>query len=589
MAEKLTKDSLAYFEAQNVVTNAIKPSDKYIELISKYFSNVEDFNPEEIAVFEAWVSNNIIDRSMNRTPLATLKSLDRTVIGKPKLMHHNTNSEPGGRFFKSRLQEVSKENAMKLIENVPFKQAAFDKLLDISVDRDGKLYWMVSTFYMLNGTDDEKQNVRKVRYGLLRDMSLSYYVPSKVAILDDESEIDIPMWDSQREYDGKKVLFYEWRNTKEIEAESVEASHVFLGRLRGTVSQQGEDSTVENETDYLNRVSFVVNHYFGNEINTDTADIENEIEEIENQQSEKDKVENAEWTTAYINSLEDNCFAVIEPGLKKDDDGKTIPRNARHLPHHPKGKGAPGAGGTLDMPHFRNARSRMNQIKSVSGNISTADLRQKAKSHLDAHLAKLQKSEFNLQELKKMDLNIKSLNRSFPIDAENLELDLGVIVKAVNSAVANYETELSEKTEQLKSFQEKEPEYKNAVQFSESFKETFGETTIGQLKQIKNDAVETKQFLIEQVLSRKTLAGLEVAENEAENLKSLTVETLKVMYNQFTSMIPKDGKGFLENEIKDDTVIDGNGKEKDKEKAELLKSIITPKDVQANTLLDYIQ
>ena len=62
MAEKLTKDSLAYFEAQNVVTNAIKPSDKDITLISKYFSNVEDFNPEEIAVFEAWVSNNIIDR-----------------------------------------------------------------------------------------------------------------------------------------------------------------------------------------------------------------------------------------------------------------------------------------------------------------------------------------------------------------------------------------------------------------------------------------------------------------------------------------------------------------------------------------------
>ncbi len=397
MAEKLTRDSLAYFEAQNVITNAIKkPSDKDIELISKYFSNNDDFNPEEIAVFEAWVSNNIIDRSMNRSPYATMKSLDRTIVDKPKLMHHDTGSEPDGRFFKSRLQQISKEDAMQLIGNVPFKQAAFEKLLDISIERDGGIYWMISTFYMLNGTEDEKQKVRKVKFGLLRDMSLSYYVPSKWAILDDNSEVEVSMWDSGKEFNNKKVLFYEWRNTKEIEAESVEASHVFLGRLRGTVSQKSDDLEVDNETEYLNKVNFVINHYFGTNEN---ADKDKDIN-IENGDKNNDKVENAEWTTAYINSLEDNCFAVIEPGLEKDDDGKTIPRNARHLPHHPKGQGAPGTGGTLDMPHFKNARARMNQIKSVSGNISTTDLRQKAKSHLDAHLAKLQKSEFNLQELK---------------------------------------------------------------------------------------------------------------------------------------------------------------------------------------------
>ncbi len=140
----------------------------------------------------------------------------------------------------------------------------------------------------------------------------------------------------------------------------------------------------------------------------------------------------------------------------------------------------------------------------------------------------------------------------------------------------------------MKEFQAKEPDYKNAVQFSESFKEAFGETTIVQLKQIKNDTVETKQFLVEQVLSRKSLAGLEVAENEAEGLKSLTVETLKVMYNQFTSMIPKDGKGFLENKVDPETVTDGNGQEKDKGKAEMLKGIVTPKDVQPNTLMNYV-
>jgi hypothetical protein len=62
------------------------------------------------------------------------------------------------------------------------------------------------------------------------------------------------------------------------------------------------------------------------------------------------------WTTAYVNDLPDSAFAVIEPGGKKDAEGKTVPRSLRHLPYiDDKGK--------VDAPHVRNALARLNQTK----------------------------------------------------------------------------------------------------------------------------------------------------------------------------------------------------------------------------------
>lgn len=37
------------------------------------------------------------------------------------------------------------------------------------------------------------------------------------------------------------------------------------------------------------------------------------------------------WTTQYVDGLSDGCFAYIEPGGKKDGEGKTVPRSLRHL------------------------------------------------------------------------------------------------------------------------------------------------------------------------------------------------------------------------------------------------------------------
>lgn len=61
-----------------------------------------------------------------------------------------------------------------------------------------------------------------------------------------------------------------------------------------------------------------------------------------------------EWSTAYINDLPDSAFLYIEAGSKKDDEGKTTPRSLRHFPVR-------DTNGKLDLPHLRNALSRIPQ------------------------------------------------------------------------------------------------------------------------------------------------------------------------------------------------------------------------------------
>lgn len=52
-----------------------------------------------------------------------------------------------------------------------------------------------------------------------------------------------------------------------------------------------------------------------------------------------------EWDTEYINNLPDECFAHIEAGGEKDEQGKTVPRSLRHLPFK-------NAQGEIDHDHL---------------------------------------------------------------------------------------------------------------------------------------------------------------------------------------------------------------------------------------------
>jgi len=89
-------------------------------------------------------------------------------------------------------------------------------------------------------------------------------------------------------------------------------------------------------------------------------------------------VQEAEWDQAFQNDLPDSAFAAIGAGGEKDEQGKTVPRTLRHLPHH-------NAQGNLDLPHLRAAMARLNQIEPAS-------LQPEAKKHLCGH-ARSEKAE----------------------------------------------------------------------------------------------------------------------------------------------------------------------------------------------------
>jgi hypothetical protein len=60
------------------------------------------------------------------------------------------------------------------------------------------------------------------------------------------------------------------------------------------------------------------------------------------------------WTTKYKNDLPDSAFFYIGPGGKKDSEDKTVPRSLRKCPYTDQN-------GKIDLPHLRNAISRLAQ------------------------------------------------------------------------------------------------------------------------------------------------------------------------------------------------------------------------------------
>lgn len=110
-------------------------------------------------------------------------------------------------------------------------------------------------------------------------------------------------------------------------------------------------------------------------------------------------MEKAEWSGAKVNDLPDSAFLYIEPGGKKDSEGKTTPRSLRHLPYR-------DASGKVDLPHLRNALARLSGThipESVK-----AGIRKKAQSMLaNAQGKKVEKAD--VENVKKANLSIAGL------------------------------------------------------------------------------------------------------------------------------------------------------------------------------------
>lgn len=101
----------------------------------------------------------------------------------------------------------------------------------------------------------------------------------------------------------------------------------------------------------------------------------NKPKDIWSEEEKQIELEAARWSKKYINDLPDSSFAVIEPDYQTGVIGD---KNTRHLPFKDKD-------GKIDLPHYRNALARVNQIKPITKSISKEDLVDKAKKELEKH------------------------------------------------------------------------------------------------------------------------------------------------------------------------------------------------------------
>jgi hypothetical protein len=87
----------------------------------------------------------------------------------------------------------------------------------------------------------------------------------------------------------------------------------------------------------------------------------------ENSMEDKEEISKATWDSAYVSKLPNSAFLYVEPG----SEGET-PKGKRHLPYK-------DASGKVDLPHLRNAISRLGQSATGTGESSwlTADLRKR--------------------------------------------------------------------------------------------------------------------------------------------------------------------------------------------------------------------
>ena len=508
----------------DVKSSALEIDDSEWIKVAKYMTNPDRFDRDsDIKIFESHLANNFRDRDGERFPKSVLKSFEKSIVGKGKLMGHKWGDPGNGRFYSAAVKKMSIEETVLFCGAQPDKN--FKKHLEFIDDRDGGIFWLVTRYYMPNITDMQKEAIIYIESGVWKDMSIGFRAPLKFAIFEDGSEKLIkpsPFGGLLDEDENDSpILFLEFRNDKDLESEALEGSHVFLGSQIGAQTSKSVDdlkvqvneltskidkvigklgrkkkdsgqpavdspqsivdslSAVDNlpESDLplhevmekfywdlvaqelgwwksnnepvtfddfifmCNRRGFEERHilflieelkklnlaenlvviaenidkYFtyqygdflilSDEIETDelkyyVAELDKQLatEFLESEDTEKvlQGELKAVWTTAYINSLKDDCFAYVEDTGKHDDEGRTIPKTARHLPHHPKGGGASGTGGIIDLPHLRNALARVNKVNPVTDKVSAERLRSQAKSHLVAHTKKLNIGDYEL-------------------------------------------------------------------------------------------------------------------------------------------------------------------------------------------------
>ena len=463
-----------------------KVTSKEWDLIQAQMTVPEEFTPDDIRVYHPWVAHNFKDRDAERFRKDVLTAFKNTMSGKPILIGHGRDEPGEGRIFSAAIKKVDIEYALELIGPHPDKVAQVQKHLEEVQEMDGSILWLVAPFYVIK---EQELLIRKIDAGIIRDMSIGFRAKKVEAIMDDKD----------------KVKWWEYQDG----GEALEVSFVWLGAQYGA----GNRKTVKDEDKNIEK------------------DIETEppTEPVE----EKDPVAPS-LDTIEQDILPDKCFAVIEPTGEKDTEGRTMPLNARHLPHHP-GVGVSGKVNKCEVNYLETALAKMNLIKPVTDKITAAELRRKAKVHLVAHAKREKLEKWVRYGGTSMKIKLESIGfeKEFEIgDEEALTSVFGEIEKEC-AVIVTEAGDADEKVTELQPIVDIVKttfgENFNLETLADDMAKLFGQAEVGK---------KSKETLIDDVVQLKLLTGFLTDENdkvkdEKELLAGLTADQLVVMKGQF--------------------------------------------------------
>lgn len=264
------------------------------------------------------------------------------------------------------------------------------------------------------------------------------------------------------------------------------------------------------------------------------------------------------------NDLPDSAFAYIEPGGKKDAEGKTVPRSKRHLPYK-------NAQGQIDLPHVRNALARLSNTQipdSVKGGIRAMLQRHLAAQHTEVaervlnNLENIPEDQFVVID----DDTEEWVRRQFGIptntDGEGMDELLkkfrelfGLAEDASEEDVLKHASDLQTEIEPLRELQKNSEKRKS---FAERFPEEAQELEESRKYRREQEARSFTESLAARRVTRKIGEGDDVKDEPTGlGLSALAVEKAGEVVLKFTegNVTVDDFKEFTE-AVYDNGIVD---------------------------------
>lgn len=191
---------------------SLELTDEDWDLMQKQMLNPDRFKQEDFRIFEAWLANNYVDRDGERFRKDVLNSFAKTIVGKSVQMNHDWEATGQGRYYVASVQKVSLAEAFEIAGPQPNKN--FLSMLQKVEEVDGGIYWLVVKYYVLKSNE---KLIELIDAGIVSDMSIGFRSPLLTGYKDVNDN----------------VLWWEYQNTENREAEALEGSLVFLGAQYG--------------------------------------------------------------------------------------------------------------------------------------------------------------------------------------------------------------------------------------------------------------------------------------------------------------------------------------------------------------------